>query len=110
MSADINVFEKLSGIIELYEINEEMDDEQVEKALLKLASILAKPELNPTHIARHVIECDALATSFALKAKYYMTIGKDKPNAREKKNMYMTLREEFHTLAQSLKYMVRAQI
>ena len=60
-------------------------------------------------VARQVVQCDALATAYALKAKYYMTIGKDEPNANVKKNFYMTMREEFHKLADSLKYLVRAQ-
>lgn len=104
-----DTFEQLSGIMELYQINEYMADDEVERGLLKLASILTKPEVNPMHVARHVVQCDALATAYALKAKYYMTIGKDEPNANVKKNFYMTMREEFHKLADSLKYLVRAQ-
>lgn len=104
-----DTFKQLSGIMELYEINDFMQDEEVEKGLLKLVSILTKPDINPVHVARHVVACDALATLYAMKAKYYMTIGKDQPDANIKKNLYMTLREEFHKLADSLKYMVRAQ-
>lgn len=106
------VFDHLSGIMELQELNDFVEDEHVERALLKLTSILARPEINTANIARHVVECDALATMFALKAKYYMTIGKDDPDtktARDRKNFYMTMREEFHMLSNSLKIMVRAQ-
>jgi hypothetical protein len=108
-----DAIEKLNDIAELVGLNDAYDDPDIERALLKLVSILGNPEINTAKIARHVIECDALATLFALKAKYYMTIGKDDPDektAREKKNLYMTLREEFHALAASLKYMVRAQV
>ena len=106
----VNAVEKLSDIIELYRMNEFMDDAEVERGLLKLASILQRSDVHPTKVARHVVECDSLATLYAIKAKYYMTIGKDEPGAREKKNFYMTMREEFHTLAGSLKYLVRSQI
>lgn len=108
MSED-NAFERLSGIMEFYQVNEFLDDPEVEKALLKLTSILANPEINVTKVARHIVECDGLAASFAVKAKYYMGLGKDETDASIKKNLYMTLREEFHKLADSLKYLVKAQ-
>lgn len=107
-----SAIEKLSDIMELNAIDEYMDDPKVTAGLLKLASILAKPEINPHNVARHVVECQALASHYALKGKYYMTIGKDDPDsntARTKKNIYMTLREEFTALSGSLKYLVRAQ-
>lgn len=104
-----NPITQMSDIMEFVQVNEFLEDEAVERSLLKLASVLAKPEINPVHVARHVVECDALATTFAIKAKYYMTIGKDTPDSSIKKNFYMTLREEMHALANSLKIMVRAQ-
>lgn len=106
----MSAIDQLNGIMELAALNDEYADPDIERALLKIVSILGNPEINTAKIARHVIECDALATLFALKAKYYMTLGKDEPDARDKKNLYMTLREEFHALAASLKYMVRAQV
>lgn len=105
-----NVIEQLSGIMEFAQVNEFLEDDNVEKALLKLTSILGKQDINPTLIARHVVECEALAATFAIKAKYYMTIGKGEPEASVRKNLYMTLKEQFHELAGSLKYMVRAQV
>lgn len=102
--------EKLSDIMEFREMNDFMDDREVERGLLKLVSILAKPDINPVHVAKHIVDCDALATAYAIKAKYYMSIGKDEPDARDKKNFCLTMREEFHTLSASLKYLVRANI
>ena len=37
-----DTFEQLSGIMELYQINEYMADDEVEKGLLKLVIILTK--------------------------------------------------------------------
>lgn len=107
---EANPLEKISDIMEFREINDFMDDTEIERGLLKLTSILAKQDINPAHVARHVVECEALATAYALKGKYYMTIGKGQPDASAKKNYYLTMREEFHTLAGALKYMVRAQV
>lgn len=102
-----NVFEQMSDIMELGEVNDFMDDPHVEKALLKLTSILGKQDINPIHVAKHVVECEALSALFAVKAKYYMSIGKDQPNYREKKGFYFTLHEAFHELAASLKYLAK---
>ena len=105
-----DTFSQLSDIIELVEVNDFLDDPNVEKSLLKLTSILARPEINPTNVAKHIVECEALAALFAIKAKYYMTIGKGEADSTAKKNFYMTLREQMHELGASLKYLVRAQV
>ena len=102
--------ELISDIMEFNEINEFLEDEHVEKALLKLASILGQPTINPNHVARHVVECEALSVTFGLKGKYYMTIGKDEPNSKEKKNYYFSMKEYFHDLAASLKYVVKTSV
>lgn len=106
----INPLQKMSDIMELNDINDFMADEEVEKGLLKLTSILANPDANVSHIARHIVQCQALSTLYALKGKYYMTIGKGKPDSQQKKNFYLTMREEFRLLADSLKYLVKSQI
>ena len=107
---EINAFEQMSDIMEIQAIHEELNDPDVDRALLKLASILQNPEINPARVSRHIVECDALAMRFALKAKYYMSLGKDEENYRVKKEFYHTLREEMHRLADSLKYLVRSQL
>lgn len=102
--------ERISDIMEFREMNDFMDDHEIERGLLKLTSILAKPDINPVHVAKHIVDCNALAAAYAVKAKYYMSIGKDEPDARDRKNFCLTMREEFHKLADSLKYLVRVNI
>ena len=105
--------EQISDIMdykEFQEINDFMDDPNVEKGLLKLTSILSKPEINPSHVSRHVVECEALSVAYGLKARYYMQMGKDQPNSKEKKAYYMAMKEYFHNLAASLKYVVKTSI
>lgn len=105
--SDKNILETVSDAYELNEVNNFLQDERVEKALLKLTSILANPELNPLKVAKHIVECQALSAEFAIKATYYMGIGKNEPMAREKKNLYMTLKENFSEIAAALKYIAK---
>lgn len=100
-------FEQMSAIMDLGEINDFMDDPRVEKALIKLTSVLGKQDINPIHVAKHVVECEALSAYFSLKAKEYQILRKDEPNARDKKGFYYTLHESFHELAASLKYLAK---
>lgn len=102
-----NVFEQMSGIMELQQTTEFMEDEHVEKALLKLTNILAAPDISPIKVGKHIVEIEALSSLFAIKAKYYQTLGKDQPGQAHKKNMYYTLHEAFHDLAASLKYLAK---
>jgi hypothetical protein len=105
-----SIIRQLNDIIEFNEINEFLQDPDVEKGLLKLVSILNKPEINAQHVARHVVECQALSAAYGIKAKYYMDIGKEQEDYRSKKNLYMTMKESFHELAGALKYLVKASI
>lgn len=96
-----------SEAFELNQINEFMEDDRVEKALLKLTSILANPEVNPSKVSKHIVECQALSAYFAIKATFYAGIGKNEPEAARKKNIYYTMKENFDLLAQSLKYIAK---
>lgn len=104
----MNPLEKISGIYEFNEVTDFMDDENVERALLKLTTMLANPDMSGVKVARHIVECQALSASFAVKARFYMGIGKNEDNASHKKNVYMTMKEAFSELAAALKYIERA--
>lgn len=106
--SDDNVLAIISETYEFVGIHSFLNDESVEKALLKLTSILANPDLQASKVSKHIVECQALSAKFALKATYYMGIGKDEPDARNKKNLYMTLKENFSLLADALKYIAKA--
>lgn len=99
--------EQISDTIEYNDINGLLSDERVEKALIKLTSILGKPEIHPANVAKHIVECEALAADFSIKAKYYRVLGKDEPDAAKKKEFYYTLSEQFHNIAASLKYVTK---
>lgn len=85
-----------------------MNDEQVTNALNKLTGVLANPDVSPVKIARHIVQCQALSSYFAIKARYYMGIGKGEPDAAARKNFYMTLKESFGELSNALKYINKA--
>lgn len=108
MSEEENNFENplrtVSDSFELNKINDFMKDEQVNNALLKLTTVLANPDLQPAKISKHIVQCQAMSAYFAMKATFYMGIGKDEPDAAKKKNVYFTMKEQFDKLAQSLKY------
>lgn len=104
----MNPLEKISDIYEFNETADFMEDENISRALEKLTKMLANPEMSGVKVARHIVECQALSASFAVKGRYYMGIGKNDPDASIKKNTYMTMKESFAELANALKYIERA--
>lgn len=103
-----NPLKLVSDIYEFNKIQDFMDDPAVERALIKLTTILAKPDAPGVKVAKHIVECQALSAEFGIKARYYMGIGKNDPDASNKKNVYMTLKESFSELSNALKYIERA--
>lgn len=103
-----NPLKQVSDIYEFNETSDFMNDEEVDRALLKIVKILSNPDVAGVRVARHIVECQVLSAYFAIKARYYMGIGKTEPNAALKKNTYMTMKEAFHELAASLKYIQKA--
>lgn len=98
----------VSQIYEFNEVEEFMQDPDISKALKKLTGVLAKPDLPGIKIAKEIVHCQALSAEFGIKARFYMGIGKNEPNAAHKKNIYMTLKDSFSELAAALKYIEKA--
>jgi len=103
-----NPLQIISDIAEFAKIQEFMEDENVDRALVKLTRILSNRDIPGIQIARQIVDCQALSAYFGIQARYYMGIGKNEPDHANKKNIYMTLKEAFNDLAQALKYIERA--
>lgn len=103
-----NPLKTISDVYEYNQISEFMQDDKVDRALEMLTKMLAGQDVNGNRVAKHIVECQALSAHFAIKAKYYMSIGKSEPDAAAKKNLYMTMKESFHELAAALKYVEKA--
>lgn len=108
----MNPLEQVSMVYEFNEVNEFMGDDEVERALIKVTDILAKTSnrdsISGVNIAKHIVECQVLSAYFAINARYYMGIGKSEPDAAQKKNVYMTMKEAFMELSNALKYIEKA--
>lgn len=98
----------VSDIAEFAKIQEFMEDENVDRALIKLTKILSNRDIPGIQIAKQIVDCQALSAYFGIQARYYMGIGKAEPDHANKKNIYMTLKDSFNELAQALKYIERA--
>lgn len=102
-----NPFDQMSDIMEFRVTNDFLEDEMVENALLKLTSVLARQDIDPIRVARHVVETEAMAAAFRIKYKFYATIGKEEPDSRNKRELYATLHAAFHDLSASIKYLAK---
>ena len=106
--AEETPLEIISQITELNDTSDFMQDPQLDRALNLVIKILMERGSMPTEQApRILVELQALATVFAFKATYYMTIGKGGSEEAKKKNVYYTAKEAITKLVDSMKYIAR---
>jgi len=101
---DEKIDEKIADVYELNQISEYLQDPRVTNVLMRVTMIIAKPNISVKTATRLIAQISALSFEFQLKAKYYMLVGKNEPNASVKKNLYATLSQQCELLAQALKY------
>jgi hypothetical protein len=103
--------EYLSEIQDLMDMNDFMEDEDFGAAVDLALKVIAKPDLPPAAAKKALLQMQGWAFIFKLKAQTYMTIHKGQTGTREnqKKNVYFSLSEQCHELAQSLKYISKEQ-
>lgn len=100
-------YEYLNAVFELNEIARDMGDEDLTAALNTVVKIIAKPDISPQAATKVVVQLQAYAVSFKMKAKYYMLINKE-GSAAKKKNIYLSMAEALKDLVDSLKYLAKA--
>lgn len=99
----------LSGIQDLVDLNDFMQDEDFANAVEIALKCIAKPKLPVAHALEAMVKMQGYAFAFRMKGQAYMTIKKGPGGSPEnnKKNVYFSVSEQCHELAQTLKYLVR---
>ena len=101
--------ELISNVTELNDTSKYMQDPQLDRALeLTVKILMEKGRMPQERIPAIIVELQALATVFAFKATYYMTIGKGGSEEAKRKNVYYTAKESITKLVDSMKYIARA--
>lgn len=103
MSED-NALELVSQITELNDLHEFMQDDDVDRALHLVVKLLMNKGGTPANATRLIVELQALATLFAIKATFYQSIGKAGTKEAHMKNVYFTLKDAIGKLVDALKY------
>ncbi len=97
---------------ELLWISEQLDDPELEEALLYVVKMIERPDAPVGSVAPTIVKLSALAAKFSFAATYYKTYGstgtgeQGKPG-RYKKDMYYTAADTIPKLVDALKYIVR---
>lgn len=102
-----DLMELLEEIKEINNVSNFMDDEDVNQALAQCVKIMAKPNIPPEVASILITKMSAMVAIFRIKAKNYMLIEKDAPDASKKKNIYLTISDSLQELVHSLKYVTR---
>jgi len=102
---ETNTIDLLNSVSEFNDISEYMQDEELTKALVLIAKIIAKPDIPAAAAASLVVQLQAYSAKFGMLATYYTNIKKDD---RAKKNVYYTAVERIDRLVDALKYVARS--
>lgn len=104
--SDKGPLEHIGTVYELNEIAREMGDDDLTRALDTVIKIIAKPDIPPQAATRAVVQLQAYALEFKMKAKYYMIFNKE-GEAAKRKNIYLSMAEALKDLVDSLKYLAK---
>jgi hypothetical protein len=96
------VFEYLSQIQELVDINGFLDDEKFAETVDKVARLAVHPNVTPKTAASLIVEFEATAAVFKLKAKSYMLF--PNPEHNKRKGIYLSCADSMMRIADALKY------
>lgn len=101
---DDKVVEYLSSVQDANDVSEFLSDPEVDQTLAHVIRLIAKPD-TPAEFARPlIVKLQAMSFMFKVRGKKYMIMDKTKPEARDKKNFYLSLAEETDKLVAALKY------
>lgn len=99
----------LSGIQDLVDLNDFMDDPDFGRACDLALKVIAKPKMPPAAALEAMALMQGYAFKFRVMGQAYMTIKKGASGSAEnhKKNVYFSVSEQCHELAQTLKYLAK---
>lgn len=95
----------LNNVSHFNEISEYMKDEELTKALVIVAKLIANPDIPPAKVAVTITQLQAYSAKFGMLASWYSHVKKDD---RARKNLYYSARETIDRLVDALKYSVRS--
>jgi len=112
MSEHVSPLERMSQIQDFVDLYDFMEDEEFGQAMELALKCLAKPDLPPAAARTALVKMQAYAFYFKVKGQVYMTIKKGKAGTEDnnKKNVYFSVSEQCHELAQTLKYIAKEHI
>ena len=99
-----DLMDLLEEVQEINSVAKFMEDEEIDQALAQCVKIITRPDIPPQVASILIVKMSAMIMSFRIKAKHYMLIAKDAPNASQKKNIYLTTADSMQELVNSLKY------
>jgi hypothetical protein len=88
----------------LAEINEYMDDEELEHALVMISKLILKPDIPLQLATMEIVRLQAIAAKMSFKATWMANVDK---GDRPKKNIYFTAASAINDLVAALKYITR---
>lgn len=106
---DLQPLEYISKMQDLVDLNEFMGDQDFEDALELALKCIAKPDLPPAVARKALVQMQGYALKFRMMGQVFMTIKKGRTGSEEnnKKNVYFSMSEQCHEMAQSLKYICK---
>ena len=112
VSMENNPLETINLITEFNDLHEFMKDDQLDRAMVAIINIIAKPDIPAAKAYILIAELQAISAKFGILASYYSTIAKDKAGTvnNNKKNIYYSVKESIDKLVDALKYVVRYNV
>lgn len=101
------VIELIEQVAEINAASEMLQDEDVDKALAYIVSLMNDPNKPMNLAAPLIVKLTAMSVVFKLQAKMFQFRAKGNQDATNKKNLYYSLSEGLELLAAALKYIVR---
>lgn len=104
-----NPLQYLSNCQDLIDLNDFMQDKDFEDALELAMKCVANPNIGPATARKALVQMQAYAFKFKMVGVKFMTIDKGRAGTPEnnKKNVYYSMSEQCHEMAQSLKYVCK---
>jgi hypothetical protein len=88
----------------LSEINEYMDDQELEHALIMISKLILKPDVPLQVATMEIVRLQAIAAKMHFRATWMANVDK---GDRPKKNIYFTAASAINDLVAALKYITR---
>lgn len=109
---DKHPLEYLSEAQDLMDLNVFMADDDFEQALELCLKCIADPHISIASARLALLRMQAYAFKFKMQGQVYMTIRKGSAGTTEnqRKNVYYSISEQCHELAQTLKYICKETV